>query len=61
MSKWENNALQFPRLLAELQGVLCAADLKSVAESMDLEPDQVLELFDRAVEEWERIKKESES
>lgn len=58
-SIWADNAVQFPRLLAELQGVICEADLKAVAESMDLGTDEVLELFDRAVDEWERIKKET--
>ena len=46
-SIWENNAVQFPRLLTE------------VALSMDLKPDELHELFDRAIDEWERIKKET--
>jgi len=54
--KWENNSIQFPRLLAELQGLLTFDQLSSVAESMDLEEKQVEELLNRAITEWEGIK-----
>jgi hypothetical protein len=56
MSLWENDQIQFARLLAELQGVLPRETVEQVAESMDLTPDKVGELLDRAAEEWEQIK-----
>jgi len=55
MSKWSNNAIQFPRLLAEIMATQ-NLDLKALAESMDLSVDQVNELFDRADASWENIK-----
>lgn len=61
---WENNSIQFPRLLAEIQelGVfdLLQPDGKrvidSIAESMDLDSSEVYELVDRAQSEWDTIK-----
>lgn len=55
---WERDDLQFPRLLAELMANVEFDDdmLRPVAESMDLQLDEVLELFNRAQEAWERIK-----
>ena len=58
-SKWENDAIQFPRLLAELQGFVSYKVVRLVAKEMDLTPDEVLELFYRAIVEWERIKAKS--
>lgn len=63
-NNWENNLIQFPRLIAEIQET-GAFDLRlpggdrvidAVAESMDLDVSQVYELVDRAVTEWDRIK-----
>lgn len=63
-SNWENNSIQFPRLLAEIEAS-GAFDLRlpdgqrivdSVAESMDLDVSEVYELLDRAQVEWDRIK-----
>lgn len=58
---WERDDLQFPRLLAELMANVEFTDdmLRSVAESMDLELDEVLELFNRAQEAWEGIKSQT--
>lgn len=52
---WNNNEVQFPRLLAELQGILPRETVEAVAESMDLTPAQVGELLDRAVVAWQDI------
>ena len=58
---WEDNSIQFPRLLTEI----CATynttdeDFEALCESMDLSKDEVNELFDRAQEEWEEIKQEN--
>lgn len=56
MSNWENNAIQFPRLLAEIMATQDTLDIPALAESMDLSIDEVGELFDRANTAWERTK-----
>ena len=58
MSNWENNAIQYPRLIAEVQaaGGFSPSVIRTLRESMDLEHEEVLELVDRAVAEWDRIK-----
>jgi hypothetical protein len=60
MTKWEDNSIQFPRLLAEINACveISEKDWKELQESMDLEEDEIIELFDRANDEWERIKQE---
>ena len=59
---WENNELQFARLLSELRACghmtvdpTLNADL---CHSMDLEPELIDELFDRAETLWEKLKEE---
>jgi predicted transcriptional regulator YheO len=56
---WRNNAIQFPRLIAELEatGVFALPGaLDKVAEEMDLDVQQVCGLISRAQDEWDRIK-----
>ena len=56
---WQDDNLQFPRLLAELEAIGAFADdalLRRVAEEMDLEPDEVLELVSRAQAKWDTTK-----
>lgn len=55
---WNDDRVQFPRLLAELHmaGVPTRKQLARVAASMDLDVTDVNELFDRAIEAWEIIK-----
>lgn len=55
MSNWENNSLQFARLLSEIMATQ-ELDLEVLAESMDLSVDEVGELFDRANLVWEEAK-----
>ena len=58
MNKWLDNSIQFPRLIAEIAAT-CEISQKSIddlCESMDLNIDEVNELFDRAHNEWEEIK-----
>jgi hypothetical protein len=57
-SNWERDEYQFPRLLAEIMANVDLDDdmLRPVAESMELELDDVLELFNRAQLTWERVK-----
>lgn len=55
MSNWHNNAIQFPRLLAEINATQ-DLHLPVLAESMDLAISDINELFDRAGAVWERAK-----
>ena len=55
-SKWEDDIIQFPRLLAEIMVTQDTLDMTSIAESMDLEVSEVSELFDRADTAWESFK-----
>jgi hypothetical protein len=56
---WENNLVQFARLLSELNAVvdISSGDLLKLAGSMDVEPYRILELFDRAELVWEDAKR----
>ncbi len=60
-SKWENNSIQFPRLIAEINGIvdISKKEWRSLCESMDLTSDEVEELFERAQIQWQKIKKHS--
>lgn len=55
---WEYNHIQFPRLLSEIMACGCLTEdiWDTLLESMDLESDQLSELFERAQVEWEQIK-----
>lgn len=54
---WENNALQFPRLLAELRAVgLYPAQYAELQAAMDLSEGQIDELLERAEDVWTAIK-----
>ena len=63
MSKWENNHIQFARLLAEIQACcpLTEAQYQELQESMDLLEEEINELFDRADSEWERYKAQADT
>jgi hypothetical protein len=56
--RWKDNSIQFPRLLAEIMATceLTETMWASLCESMDITSDELSELFDRAQDEWERIK-----
>lgn len=56
---WDNDLIQFARLLAEINANVAfpSTDLKALCESMDLPVDRVNELFDRADKVWEESKK----
>lgn len=57
LSPWDDDAIQFPRLLDEIAGVGLTADqMDQLCESMDLTPPEIQELFDRAEEAWENAK-----
>jgi rRNA maturation protein Nop10 len=53
---WNNEMVQFPRLLAEIYAVIDPDDVERMVESMDLPVTQIRELFDRADRRWEGIK-----
>jgi methyl coenzyme M reductase subunit C len=52
--RWQNNEVQFARLLSELVAAgIPQETIDGAAESMDLEPSEVQELFARAERVWE--------
>jgi hypothetical protein len=55
---WKNDAIQFPRLIAELQssGGFNLVNIGTLAVEMDLSIQQVCELIDRACTKWDAIK-----
>ena len=53
---WNNNKVQFARLLCEIQATQDHIDFDALSESMDLSVDDILSLFDRAVDVWEKAK-----
>ena len=57
---WRNNAIQFPRLIAELEVAGAFFQNSSVMlrlqEDTDLTEAEISELVDRAQTEWDRIK-----
>lgn len=58
MNKWENNKIQFPRLLAEINAVgLFKKQIEGLCDSMDLTKDEIQELFERAEIEFEKEKR----
>lgn len=59
--RWLNNETQFARLLCEIVATSPVGqnpDIHALAESMDLTPSDVRELFDRAEQVWEKAKAE---
>jgi len=55
---WENNSIQFPRLISELEGlgIFKEKTMTDLAVAMDVSQLDVAELLDRAFNEWEKIK-----
>jgi hypothetical protein len=53
---WDDDNIQFPRLIAELEAVLTPEQYREVAESMDLDMPELMELFERARKKWDAIK-----
>lgn len=55
---WENNSIQFPRLIAEMEATGFfeqSENLDALLESMDLEMDDLAELIERASTIWDSI------
>jgi len=57
VSCWDDNRVQFARLICEIVANVDDLHFAELCESMDLEPDQLQELFDRADEVWEAAKR----
>jgi hypothetical protein len=55
-SVWDDNEVQFTRLLAEVYGVITPEQIGDLARSMDLSEKDVRVLFARAEILFERIK-----
>lgn len=57
-SLWKCNSVQFPRLLSEIMASGCLTEeaWDTLLKEMDLESDELSELFDRAQTEWEAVK-----
>lgn len=55
-NNWKNNAIQFPRVIAEILATQPTLDFFALAHEMDLEMEDLNELLDRAQNEWDRIK-----
>lgn len=55
---WENPAIQFPRLIAELEsaGAFTAKVISDLKESTDLTESQIYDIIDAAQETWDNIK-----
>ena len=57
-SVWNDNELQFARLICELVANVSNLEFEATCESMDLQADELQSLYDRANEVWERAKVE---
>ena len=54
---WNNDKIQFIRLLAEIHALgLCHEDKNVLCSSMDISRTQLEELFQRAENQWEELK-----
>lgn len=55
---WDDNEVQFARLLCELVANVDDLHFEEVCESMDLSKKELISLYDRAHIVWERAKAE---
>ena len=53
---WEDDSIQFPRLLAEIAATQDSLDEGALCDSMNIDHDELNELFNRAQSSWENIK-----
>jgi hypothetical protein len=54
--KWEDDLVQFARLLCEIVATQDNLQIDALCESMDLLPENINELFERANVVWEKSK-----
>lgn len=52
---WEDDSIQFPRLIAEIMATQ-EIDAASLCESMDITLKELVELCERADKAWKKIK-----
>lgn len=57
-ARWNDDLVQFARLLCEIVATHSEIDYAGLCASMDLDYDEVDELFERAHNSWERAKRE---
>lgn len=55
-ANWNNNDIQYPRVIAGIMATQPTLDLFALAHAMDLEMKDLNELLGRAQYEWDRIK-----
>jgi len=56
-SSWNKNSIQFPRLLSEICAIGLTEDQKTeLCDNMDIDENELDELFNRAQRDFERIK-----
>ena len=53
---WEDDKLQFARLLCEIQATQSKLNIKKLSEAMDLDKENIAELFERANNVFENSK-----
>ncbi len=58
MRLWDNEEIQFARLLCELVANVDDLESEKVCESMDFGIEELHELYERAHVRWERAKQE---
>ena len=57
MNTWNDDAIQFPRLLAEIHSIgLSKEQIDLLAAAMDLDQSNIYDLLDRATEAFDAIK-----
>jgi hypothetical protein len=58
---WEDDVVQFARMLCEIVASHEHLNIDALAESMDLEHSEVDDIFERAHQRWERAKRAADS
>ena len=55
---WKNDAIQFPRLIAEIEvaGGFTESLITTLSLEMDLTKEEIILLIDRAQTQWDKIK-----
>lgn len=62
VSIWNRDDIQFPRLLAEIRASgLTSEQYADLTKSMDLHPDMIDDLLERAENAWNRVKADTKS
>lgn len=54
-SKWEDDHIQFPRLIAEIIATQENLDVVALCEAMDISIEELDSLFERAQAAWARL------